>query len=218
MAAFQAADSGKRFNFITRKIHGFIIEISSKVIDKMPDKTFRQYDTVLASCREVFMAKMHDYGTAWRILRTSSITDQIYIKASRIRSIEEKGANKVDEGIRPEFVGMINYSVMALIQLELGAAEEPHMDADIVGAQYNSYLTMARNLMSDKNHDYGEAWRQMRISSLTDIILMKLLRIKQIEDNKGLTIMSEGLDANYLDIINYSAFALIMLDFQNKAE
>jgi len=181
----------------------------------MPDKTFQQYDIVLGACRKVFMAKMHDYGTAWRILRTTSITDQIYIKASRIRSIEEKGESKVEEGIRPEFIGMINYSVMALIQLELGAAEEPHMDSENVGEKYDFYVATARNLMADKNHDYGEAWRQMRISSLTDIILMKLLRIKQIEDNNGLTLMSEGLDANYLDIINYSAFALIMLDQQN---
>ncbi len=181
----------------------------------MPEKTFQQFDTALDSCRKVFTAKMLDYGTAWRILRTTSITDQIYIKASRIRSIEEKGESKVDEGIRSEFVGMINYSVMALIQLELGAAEDARMDNDIVGAKYDSYVVMARNLMADKNHDYGEAWRQMRISSLTDIILMKLLRIKQIEDNNGLTLMSEGLDANYLDIINYSAFALIMLDQKN---
>jgi hypothetical protein len=180
----------------------------------MPEKTFQQYDTALSACRKVFMAKMKDYGTAWRILRTTSITDQIYIKASRIRSIEEKGSNKVGEGIRPEFIGIINYSLMALIQLELSAAEEPHMDVEVVGAKYDSYVAMARNLMADKNHDYGEAWRQMRISSLTDIILMKLLRIKQIEDNNGLTLMSEGLDANYLDIINYSAFALIMLDQQ----
>jgi len=181
----------------------------------MPDKTFQQYDNALISCRKVFMAKMHDYGTAWRILRTKSLTDQIYIKASRIRSLEEKGESKVDEGIRPEFVGMINYCVMALIQLELGAAEDPHMDAELVGAKYDAYVKMARDLMADKNHDYGEAWRQMRISSLTDIILMKLLRIKQIEDNNGLTLMSEGLDANYFDIINYSAFALIKLDHQN---
>jgi hypothetical protein len=178
----------------------------------MPDKTFQQYDNVIRSCRDIFMAKNHDYGTAWRILRTSSITDQIYIKASRIRSIEQKGESKVDEGIRPEFVGMINYSVMALIQLELGAAEDPHMDNDSIGTKYDAFIAIARNLMADKNHDYGEAWRQMRISSLTDIILMKLLRIKQIEDNNGLTLMSEGLDANYLDIINYSAFALIMMD------
>jgi len=178
----------------------------------MPDKTFQQYDKATNACRNVFMAKMRDYGTAWRILRATSITDQIYIKASRIRSIEEKGESKVNEGIKPEFIGMINYSVMALIQLELGSAEEPHMDVNTVGGKYDLYIEMARNLMADKNHDYGEAWRQMRISSLTDIILMKLLRIKQIEDNNGLTIISEGLDANYLDIINYSAFALIMLD------
>jgi hypothetical protein len=181
----------------------------------MPEKTFQQYDNAIGTCRSVFISKMQDYGTAWRILRTTSITDQIFIKASRIRSIEQKGESKVDEGIRPEFVGMINYSVMALIQLELGSAIEPLMDAEIVGAKYDEFISVARNLMADKNHDYGEAWRQMRISSLTDIILMKLLRIKQIEDNQGLTIMSEGLDANFLDIINYSAFALIMLDQQN---
>ncbi len=178
----------------------------------MPEKTFQQYDKVTKDCRNVFMSKMHDYGTAWRILRTTSITDQIYIKASRIRSIEHKGESKVNEGIKPEFIGMINYSVMALIQLELGSAEQPHMDETLVGSKYDAFISMARNLMANKNHDYGEAWRQMRISSLTDIILMKLLRIKQIEDNNGLTIISEGLDANYLDIINYSAFALIMLD------
>ncbi len=182
----------------------------------MPEKTFEQYDIVIESCRNIFNAKMHDYGTAWRILRTSSITDQIYIKASRIRSIEEKGESRVNEGVRPEFVGMINYSVMALIQLELGTAEEPHMEVEKVSSLYDKHIKDARNLMSDKNHDYGEAWRQMRISSLTDIILMKLLRIKQIEDNNGKTIISEGLDANYLDIINYSAFALIMLDELNN--
>lgn len=178
----------------------------------MPDKTFKQYDSTTESCRKVFMTKMRDYGTAWRILRTSSITDQIYIKAARIRSIEEKGESKVEEGIKTEFVGMINYSVMALIQLELGSAEEPHMDPEWVGRLFDANIAKARALMADKNHDYGEAWRQMRISSLTDIILMKLLRIKQIEDNNGVTIISEGLDANYLDIINYSAFALIMLE------
>ena len=182
----------------------------------MPEKTFEQYDKVINSCRKVFMAKMHDYGTAWRILRPSSLTDQIYIKASRIRSIEEKGESKVNEGVIPEFVGMINYSVMALIQLESGSAEEPHMPADVVEKRYNTCIDTARSLMADKNHDYGEAWRQMRISSLTDIILMKLLRIKQIEDNDGQTIISEGLDANYLDIINYSAFALIKFDELNS--
>jgi hypothetical protein len=182
----------------------------------MPDNTFIQYDRALLACRKVFMAKMHDYGTAWRILRTTSITDQIYIKASRIRSIEEKGESRVNEGIKPEFEGMINYSVMALIQLELGSREEPHMNPALVEDKYDSYVRQARDLMADKNHDYGEAWRQMRISSLTDIILMKLLRIRQIENINGQTLISEGLDANYLDIINYSAFALIRMDEQNQ--
>lgn len=183
-----------------------------KVIDNMTDKTSEQYNSAITKCRKIFVDKMHDYGTAWRILRPKSITDQIYIKACRIRSIEEKGERKVNEGIRPEFAGMINYSVMALIQLELGSAEEPHMDEAIVSAKYDEFTSKAHKLMGDKNHDYGEAWRQMRISSITDIILMKLLRIKQIEDNNGITKISEGLDANYFDIINYSAFALILLD------
>jgi len=174
--------------------------------------TFDQFDKVISVCKGIFMTKMKDYGTAWRILRTSSLTDQIYIKASRIRSIQEKGENKVEEGIQPEFIGMINYSIMALIQLELGAAEESHMDPFTVGRLFDNYTLAVRNLLADKNHDYDEAWRQMRISSLTDIILMKLLRIKQIEDNEGITIVSEGLDANYMDIINYSVFALILLE------
>jgi hypothetical protein len=178
----------------------------------MSNTTFEQFDKVMAGCRNIFMAKMHDYGTAWRILRTSSLTDQIYIKASRIRSIQEKGESKVNEGIQPEFIGMVNYSIMALIQLKLGSAEESHMDPLIAGNLFDTYAMEARNLMSDKNHDYGEAWRQMRISSLTDIILMKLLRIKQIEDNDGVTLISEGLDANYLDIVNYSVFAMILMD------
>lgn len=182
----------------------------------MPEKTSQQYDHAVSLCRKVFMDKMHDYGTAWRILRTTSLTDQIYIKARRIRSIEINGKSKVDEGIRPELIGIINYSVMALIQLELGTNEEPHMDAVMVSAKYDSYIKLAKSLMADKNHDYGEAWRKMRISSLTDIILMKLLRIKQIEDNQGQTLISEGLDANYLDIINYAAFALIMLEDQTN--
>jgi hypothetical protein len=178
----------------------------------MSHTTFEQYDKVIANCRKIFMAKMHDYGTAWRILRPSSLTDQIYIKASRIRSIEEKGESKVNEGIQPEFSGIINYSIMALIQLELGSAEEARMEGEKAGILFDKYARQARDLMADKNHDYGEAWRQMRISSLTDIILMKLLRIKQIEDNNGVTTISEGLDANYLDIVNYSAFALIRLE------
>ncbi len=174
--------------------------------------TFEQFDKVITGCKQVFMTKMIDYGTAWRILRTSSLTDQIYIKASRIRSIQEKGSSKVDEGIQTEFIGIINYSIMALIQLRLGVAEDAHMNPDYVGNLFDESAAQAKGLMADKNHDYSEAWRQMRVSSLTDIILMKLLRTKQIEDNDGKTIISEGLEANYLDIVNYSVFALILMD------
>lgn len=177
----------------------------------MINKTPGQFEEVVKYCRDIFENKQKDYSTAWRILRTSSLTDQIYIKANRIRSIQLKGEQKVDEGILPEFVGIVNYSVMALVQLDKGIAEEPDMDAKQALDLYNHYIYTARDLMLDKNHDYGEAWRNMRISSLTDIILMKLLRIKQIEDNEGQTIVSEGLDANYNDIINYSVFALIKL-------
>lgn len=175
------------------------------------EKTARQFDKVVHLCREVFVKKMKDYGFAWRILRTSSLTDQIYIKANRIRSIENKGQSKVNEGNVPEFIGIINYSVMALIQLELGLAEEADLDGKSGLELYNKYIEAAKSLMLDKNHDYDEAWRNMRISSLTDIILMKLLRIKQIEDNDGQTLVSEGPDANYFDIINYAVFALIQI-------
>lgn len=178
--------------------------------------TSQQFDFVVEKCREVFLKKMKDYGTAWRILRTPSLTDQIYIKANRIRSIEEKGVQKVNEGIIPEFIGIVNYSVMALIQLELGTAAEPGLKSEEIISLYEKYLASAKSLMEDKNHDYGEAWRNMRISSLTDIILMKLLRIKQIEDHEGKTFVSEGVDANYFDIINYSVFALIRLTENGK--
>jgi hypothetical protein len=175
-------------------------------------KTSAQYDQVIDECREIFLNKMKDYGSAWRILRTPSLTDQIYIKANRIRSIQEKGISRVDEGIKPEFIGIVNYSIMAMIQLELGVKEELEMNSDKVLELYNKHFLNAKSLMEDKNHDYGEAWRNMRISSLTDIILMKLLRVKQIEDNQGKTFVSEGVDANYNDIINYSVFALIKLN------
>ncbi len=177
----------------------------------MNKDTSKQFNEIIEYCLKVFEDKQKDYNTAWRILRTSSLTDQIYIKANRIRSIQLKGVSKVNEGIIPEFVGIINYSVMALIQLEKGMAEEADMPAEEAISLYKKHIFNARDLMLDKNHDYGEAWRNMRISSLTDIILMKLLRIKQIEDNEGKTIVSEGLDANYNDIINYSVFALIKL-------
>jgi hypothetical protein len=156
---------------------------------------------------------MSDYGTAWRILRSTSVTDQIYIKANRIRSIEEKGVTKVDEGIEPEFIGIINYSIMGLIQLEFGSSGK-RIANEKIQALYDDYFDKAKTLMMAKNHDYGEAWRNMRISSYTDLILMKIERTKQIEDNKGKTIMSEGIDANYLDMINYAVFAMIKLEFE----
>lgn len=174
-----------------------------------------QFDSIIKKCRDIFTKKMKDYGTAWRILRIESITDQIFIKAQRLRSIEEKnGVQKVGEDIRNEYIGMINYCIMGLIQLEdtTGETELPH---DRATALYDQYAKKTKELMEVKNHDYGEAWRDMRVNSLTDLILMKLLRIKQIEDNKGKTIISEGIDANYYDIINYSVFALIKLDEKN---
>ncbi len=176
------------------------------------EKTLKQYDQATESCRSLFLKKMKDYGTAWRILRPASITDQIFIKANRIRSIEDKGMQKIEEGIRPEYVGIINYSVMGLIQLELKDESEMNLPMEQATLLYDKYIEEAKSLMKDKNHDYSEAWREMRLSSLTDIILMKIFRIKQIEDNQGQTFVSEGVDANYYDIINYSVFALIKLD------
>lgn len=179
-------------------------------------RTQKEFESVIGTCREIFLAKLKDYGTAWRILRTSSITDQIYIKAQRVRSIDDKGASKVAEGIKPEFIGIINYSVIALIQIELGVHDKFTLDPGDANVLYEKYVTAARDLMLNKNHDYGEAWRNMRLSSLTDIILMKLMRIKQIEDNQGKTFISEGVDANYYDIINYAVFALIKMDYENS--
>jgi hypothetical protein len=177
------------------------------------DKTNQQFDHIIDKCHEVFIKKMRDYGTAWRILRLQSLTDQIFIKAQRIRSIEEKGIAKIAENAESEFIGIINYCAMALIQLELGHSDE-ELPADTSEKMYMENIQRAKNLMVAKNHDYGEAWRQMRISSYTDLILMKIKRIKQIEDNKGLTLISEGVDANYLDIINYAVFGLIKLEFE----
>lgn len=173
------------------------------------ERTLQQYDAQLVKCRDIFTRKMQDYGLSWRILRPSSLTDQLYIKALRIRSIEEKGEQKVEDGVETEFVGIVNYCAMALIQLEHTPGEKAAEEQ--IREWYESALQTARELMIRKNHDYGEAWRKMRVSSMTDLILMKLLRIKQIEDNAGKTLVSEGLDANYLDIINYAIFALILL-------
>jgi len=179
-------------------------------------KTNEQYDHVIAICSSLFKKKMKDYGIAWRILRPSSMTDQIYIKAQRIRSIEEKGTQKVGDDIRSEFIGIINYCAMAIIQLEMGPSEYEDMSHEETLKKYLHNLSVAKELMMQKNHDYGEAWRNMRISSYTDLILMKLKRTKQIEDNSGKTIVSEGIDANYLDMINYAVFGMIKIEFDNE--
>ena len=174
-------------------------------------KTIKQYDNVTSVCKSLFEKKLHDYGSAWRILRLSSLTDQIFIKAQRIRGLQKNTIQKVDEGQSEEFIGIINYSVMALIQIEMGIAEIPDLNPNDCMNFYDKMIKKTRELMMNKNHDYGEAWREMRVSSLTDLILQKLLRVKQIEDNKGNTLVSEGIDANYTDIINYAIFALIHL-------
>jgi hypothetical protein len=177
------------------------------------DQTIQQYDRVIDICQDIFTKKMKDYGIAWRILRPSSMTDQIYIKAQRIRSIELKGTSKIDEGVRSEYIGIVNYCIMALIQLEKGISEIDDFSEEETLTLYLKYFTSAKELMLAKNHDYDEAWRNMRMSSYTDLILMKLKRTKQIEDHQGKTLISEGIDANYLDMINYAVFALIKIEF-----
>lgn len=178
--------------------------------------TSQEYDAVIAICRQLFINKMKDYGSAWRILRLPSLTDQIFIKAQRIRSLQENDIQKIDEDETGEFIGIINYSIMALIQLELGVVEQPDLDVTTATTWYDTKIELTKTLMEAKNHDYGEAWREMRVSSLTDLILQKLLRVKQIEDNKGKTLVSEGIDANYQDMINYAVFALILMQFHLK--
>ena len=174
--------------------------------------TDQKYDDAVQKCRNLFLKKMHDYGCAWRILRVSSLTDQIFIKAQRIRTLQKKATQRVDEGQFSEFIGILNYCVMALIQIDKGIADKPDMSEDEVLSLYNAQIDFAKSLMQNKNHDYGEAWRDMRVSSLTDLILQKLLRVKQIEDNDGQTLVSEGLEGNYQDIINYAVFAIIHLE------
>ncbi len=177
-------------------------------------ETQQQFEKIMAECRSLFVSKLHDYGAAWRILRPSSLTDQIYIKANRIRSIETKGVTLVDEGIRPEFIGIVNYAVIGLIQLEKGYSEKPDdMTREEAIAAYDRHAQAALQLMLRKNHDYDEAWRMMRISSYTDLILMKVFRTKQIESLHGDTLVSEGIDANYMDMLNYAVFGLIKLTF-----
>jgi len=174
--------------------------------------TSKQYDDVISSCRDLFNKKMKDYGSAWRILRLPSLTDQIFIKAQRIRGLQQNDVRKVDEDEVSEFIGIINYCIMALIQLDKGVVEQPDLSVEEAKVLYDEKVAVAKQLMQDKNHDYGEAWRDMRVSSLTDLIIQKLLRVKQIEDNAGKTIVSEGIAANYQDMVNYAVFALIHIN------
>lgn len=175
-------------------------------------QTNQQFDHVAKICSEIFTKKMKDYGAAWRIMRSQSITDQIFIKANRIRSIEIKGVSKVDEDIRSELIAIVNYGIIGLIQLELGYAVKEDLSFERGLELYNKYLQQAKELMMAKNHDYDEAWRTMRMESYTDLILMKIQRTKQIEDNDGQTLISEGVDANYFDMINYAIFGLIKIE------
>ena len=173
--------------------------------------TDQQYQVALGKCRDIFEKKLKDYGPSWRILRLPSLTDQIFIKAKRIRSIQEKKENKVNEGIEGEFMALVNYSFMALIQLQLSPAEEPDLKFQDALKRYDETAKEVMELFLAKNHDYGEAWRDMRISSMTDLMLVKIFRIKQIEENEGKTIISEGIDSNFMDIANYALFCLILL-------
>lgn len=179
----------------------------------MEEQTVGEYKQVIKACKDIFLKKTQDYGTAWRVLRLPSITDQIFIKAQRIRSIQDKGKQKVDDGIAGEFIGIINYCVIALIQMNLTEDDPMEMSVATLEPLYDEHVHNTMKLLMNKNHDYGEAWREMRISSITDIILMKLFRVKQIEDNEGKTIISEGIDANYMDMINYAVFCMILMGF-----
>ncbi len=182
------------------------------------ENTAEQFARETAVCRDLFAKKTYDYGTSWRVMRLPSITDQIFIKANRIRGIQENGMHRIADGMRPEFIAMVNYGTMALIQLELGEEDGLDLSPERALQLYDKHLQAATKLMLDKNHDYGEAWRLMRISSITDIILMKIHRLKQIEDNQGKTIVSEGVEGNYMDIVNYSLFCLIKLESQSEEQ
>ena len=178
----------------------------------MPN-TKEQFEKVISICRELFEKKLKDYGPSWRIMRPTSITDQIFIKANRIRSLETKGVSLIDEGIRPEFIAIVNYGIMGQIQLALGYADTTDITNEKALELYDKYMTMTKELMYAKNHDYDEAWRSMRISSYTDLILMKIYRTKQIESHHGKTLVSEGIDANYMDMVNSALFGLIKLEY-----
>lgn len=187
------------------------LDLFNQVLFKSDMDTIQEYNSVIKHCQDLFIKKTKDYGTAWRIMRLSSITDQIYIKAQRIRTLEVKKVSKVGEGVVDEYIGIINYCIMAMIQIDLGEDGEENLDPTFVNQKYTEKVTETRDLMLAKNHDYGEAWRDMRVSSMTDLILMKIHRVKQIEDNDGQTIVSEGIHANYQDMLNYAVFALIKL-------
>lgn len=180
------------------------------------NQTVEQYDEIIRMCKEIYINKLHDYGCAWRVLRLPSLTDQIYIKASRIRSLQQNTERKIDEDETSEFIGIINYCVIALIQIEKGVVQQPDLTNEEALELYEKLIEKTKQLMLNKNHDYGEAWREMRISSLTDLIIQKILRVKQIEDHDGQTRISEGVDANYQDMINYAVFSLIHIQEQNK--
>ncbi|MGZ4038181.1 MAG: DUF1599 domain-containing protein, partial [Bacteroidia bacterium] len=190
----------------------YFFELFSVILELIMQTTSVQYDKAIKLCKDIFIKKMKDYGTAWRNLRPTSLTDQIFIKAQRIKSIESKGTQKIVDDIKGEYIGIINYCVIAMIQLDLANDARVDLPADEVEKLFDKHVAATKQLMEDKNHDYGEAWRDMRISSLTDLILMKIFRVKQIEDNLGKTIISEGVDANYMDMMNYSVFALIKLN------
>lgn len=184
----------------------------------MINQTSSQYDHAIGRCKRIFISKSKDYGTSWRVMRLSSITDQIFIKAQRIRNIEETGVQKIGDDIESEYIGIINYCIMGLIQIELKDSTNLDLPIEQLTVLYEKYVLHTKQLMEEKNHDYGEVWRDMRVSTFTDILLVRLMRIKQIEDNKGQTIMSEGIDANLQDMINYSVFALIRIDEQKHKE
>lgn len=181
------------------------------------DATVQQFEHVISLCRSLFEKKLKDYGSAWRIMRPESVTDQIFIKAKRIRSIEIKGVSQIDEGIRSELIAIVNYGIIGIIQLEKGFSDSADLSAVETMALYDKYMTITKELMYKKNHDYDEAWRDMRATSYTDLILMKINRTKEIEDNKGQTLVSEGIDANYMDMVNYALFGLIKLEFPENA-
>lgn len=189
----------------------------SKLDIKLGNDTLQRYDAIIGGCREIYRVKTHDYGTSWRVLRPRSLTDQIYIKAKRIATIEAKGIQKVDDSIAEEFKGIINYSIIALIQVELGWGSEEDLSEKRALELFDKKANSTRQLMLRKNHDYGEAWRDMRDSSFTDMVMMKLMRLKKIEDNNGKTLVSEGVESHYQDIINYSVFALIKMSEQNQS-